>query len=167
MIRRFLFYWSAKLPCRQITVEGKPYLERYYLGKVLGLTFYLHRFVDDDDERAVHDHPWTWALALILCGGYQEERVLYMDPNKGWHSIHRTMFPGRLNVIRPNDFHRVRHPKINTWTLFFHTKKMKDWGFLEKVEPQGILYNSHRPSGKHTNWWEDAPVGKDANRVPR
>jgi len=166
MLRRWLFRWSATLPCRRIDVEGKRYLERYYLGQVGIWTFYLHRFVKEEDERSVHDHPWSWAFALILCGGYQEERVKHVDPERGWSSGYRNMFPGRLNIIRPYHFHRIKAPQEDTWTLFGHTAKMKEWGFLEKIAPKGILYTSHRPSGQHICWWEKAPLGKDIGRMP-
>ena len=59
MIRRALFRYTARRPCRLIDIEGRPYLERYYLGSLFGVTAYLHRFVGYDSDREVHDHPWT------------------------------------------------------------------------------------------------------------
>src|SRR5690606_8416676 len=54
--------------------EG-PYLERWYLlprNRVLNV--YLHRFLRDDDDRALHDHPWAW-LSLLLQGSYVEHTI--------------------------------------------------------------------------------------------
>lgn len=59
-------------PMRLIEINGEPYLERYYMGTVQGRQIWLHRFVRDDAERHVHDHPWT-ALSIILTGGYTEQ----------------------------------------------------------------------------------------------
>ena len=45
MIHKLLFKLTAGLRCKLIDREGAPYLERYYLGRLFGVTFYLHRFV--------------------------------------------------------------------------------------------------------------------------
>ena len=58
VVRRVLFNLSGRFPCRFINRNPEErYLERYYLGKCLGLTFYLHRFVSPDGDEEVHDHP--------------------------------------------------------------------------------------------------------------
>ncbi|MEA3274035.1 MAG: hypothetical protein U9Q81_01780 [Pseudomonadota bacterium] len=75
MIERLLYRISARRPCRFIDGEqGEPYLERYYLFGALGWHAYLHRFVDSDPDRGLHDHPWNRALSLVLSGGYEELR---------------------------------------------------------------------------------------------
>lgn len=53
MLRTALLKLSARLPCRLIKVNGEPYLERYYVGRLLGVTFYLHRIA------AVGAGTWT------------------------------------------------------------------------------------------------------------
>jgi hypothetical protein len=73
VIERLLLFISARRPCRFIDGErGGPYLERYYLFGAFGWHAYLHRFVDSDTDRGLHDHPWGRAVSLVLSGGYDE-----------------------------------------------------------------------------------------------
>jgi hypothetical protein len=101
MIRTILEFAvrALRLPKRTITRgDGRPYLERWYLGgEAGGLKYfgeghreprwwqrplardwlpcvYVHRFVSGDDEPELHNHPWEEATSLILAGGYVEER---------------------------------------------------------------------------------------------
>lgn len=84
MINKLLTKISGRLSYRQIKgPDGEPYLERYFLtqfpkwrwlGKWAGGIIYLHRFVDNDPDRGLHDHPWGVAYSFILSGQYVEER---------------------------------------------------------------------------------------------
>jgi hypothetical protein len=52
--------------------QDNPYLYRWYLiPRNRRFNIYLHKFLRDDDDRALHDHPW-WFVSLILKGGYFE-----------------------------------------------------------------------------------------------
>jgi len=164
MLRRLLYKLTARLPCRLIKIDGRPYLERYYLGKALGLTFYLHRFVAPDDERNVHDHPWGRSAALVLVGGYLEERLRWFDlASGGWRAKARRMFPGRVNVINGWTFHRITAPRPETWTLFAHTRRCKSWGFLYPAE-EAVVYYQPFDIAANATWWERAPMGAEAGR---
>lgn len=167
MIARALYALTARLPCRFIDLDGKPYLERYWLGRVFGWTFYLHRFVSGDDERHVHDHPWGTALALVLAGGYTEERLTALCPDYGWLCDYRGMFPGRVNVIRARDFHRVTRPALETWTLFCHSPRVKSWGFYSRhTDVHAVLYHQPFDVAATKDWQLTAPLGRDAGRAP-
>lgn len=170
MIRRWLFWLSGHLPCRLIDVCGKPYLERYALFSLKnGVKGYLHRFVASDDDRFVHDHPWGWAVSLILTGGYTEERMSHMHLTEGWRLQLRRMFPLRLNIIRGSDFHRVVNPEIDTWTLFIHGPQIKPWGFLSKVEAEGrggVLYSQPQNTEATRGWSTRALPGSRTARTP-
>ena len=51
------------------------YLHRWYLiprNRVLNI--YLHQFLRDVDDRALHDHPWPWC-SLLLDGAYFEHTI--------------------------------------------------------------------------------------------
>ena len=63
LIVRLLYRVTANRPCRLIQLPSGPYLERYYLGFWHGHHRYLHRFVRNDSERHLHDHPWPVASA--------------------------------------------------------------------------------------------------------
>lgn len=48
------------------------YLRRWYIiPRNRWFNMYLHHFVQSDDPRALHDHPW-WSCSIILRGGYYE-----------------------------------------------------------------------------------------------
>jgi len=65
-----------------VVIGGRadPYLSRWHLvpRNELG-NLYFHRFHRDDDDRALHDHPWD-SLSLVLSCGYDEE--IPADPDE-------------------------------------------------------------------------------------
>lgn len=156
MIERLLFAITARLPCRLIDGEhGEPYLERYYLFGAFGWHAYLHRFVDSDPDRGLHDHPWDRAVSLVLTGGYDEMRPLADDPDQ---TFTRTLRPWHINRLRGTDFHRVvLREGRPAWTLFLHGPRVKGWGFAQ--------HGDYRPMARdggefrHRDWWKDAPTG--------
>lgn len=171
-IAHLLYRLTASRPCRLIhRGQDERYLERYWLGRWRGVTAYLHRFVASDADEWVHDHPWSWSVAIVLTGGYQEERLEHFCPATGWKSKHR--FIGwwrRLNVIRGRDFHRIAAAIPESWTLFIHGPRTKRWGFLEFVPAKDsgrsmVVY--HQPYNIDTNkdWQRTAPIGRDADRA--
>ena len=156
MIERLLEALTARLPCRFIDgEEGEPYLERYYLGGALGWHAYLHRFVDSDPDRGLHDHPWGRALSLVLVAGYDEIRG---DPRADGPVTRRFVRPWRINRLRGEDYHRVvlraRRP---AWTLFLHGPRTKGWGFVQN----GVYRPMARDGSefRHRDWWRHAPRG--------
>ena len=163
---RILYRFSAGLRCRLIRNEGRPYLERYFVGRLLGITVFLHRFLASDGDREVHDHPWRWSFAWVLTGGYREERMRHLDPERGWASDLRSIRAGRINALGARSFHRVLEPQPETWTVFVHGPRIKRWGFLEAVpEGAGATY---RPAAVASggDWKHTAPRGRDAGREP-
>ncbi|MGE5154701.1 MAG: hypothetical protein ACM3ST_11875 [Bdellovibrio bacteriovorus] len=155
MIEGLLYAISARLPCRFIDGDGGgPYLERYYLLGVLGWHLYLHRFVDSDPDRGLHDHPWDRALSLVLVTGYDEIRS---DP-RGGAATRRSLGPWRLNWLRGDDFHRVvLRPGQTAWTLFLHGPRTKGWGFLQNGDYRPMARNG--AEFRHRDWWRQAPRG--------
>lgn len=164
MMRRFLMWLSARLPARVITQDGAPYLERYYLFDLLGMRFYLHRFVGDDPDRGLHDHPWRFAFSLVLAGWYIEQTRQGARPVR-W-----------VNFLLGDSFHRVILPSAEpVWTLFAHRiGDVKAWGFLERFglfkrpgEAEALLFLPYRyelEGGKPERWWLTAPKGRDIRK---
>ena len=164
---KFLFSFTANKRCRLIKIGDKPYLERYLLGRVFGITFFLHRFLASDGDRFVHDHPWRWSLSWILCGGYKEERLQYLNPETGWHSRHRYLSSGWINVLTPRAFHRIQQPEHETWTLFVHGRRLKQWGFLNyDAETKRTSYSANQEPPETRAWKTTAPLGRAAGREP-
>lgn len=158
---RILYWLTRNRPARLITIDGQPYMERYYLFRRLGWTCYLHRFVRNDSERHLHDHPWRQAYSLVLSGEYQEERMILLAGRSTllWDQIVRWG-----NSINTKDIHRISGVMPETWTLFLHTHRVRPWGFFEP-SAQGYRYEPYAGPNT-TNWWRTAPLGKDINREP-
>jgi hypothetical protein len=123
--------------------RGAPKIHRYYLvgtGKTFGV--FLHCFVGSDSPTQLHDHPWTWGVSLILRGGYVEER----RTRNAVRTRRRWLGVGRLNVLRPGDFHRVElRENRPAWTLFVHGPKVRQWGFLDAVTNAFTLWSPADP----------------------
>lgn len=172
-MNRLLYWITGRLPCRIISDDGKPYLERYYVATVLGVRFYLHRFVGSDPDRGLHDHPWPWAASFILSGWYWEElrgteqhaitkvlaelhgttgivrrRVRWFNWLTG-DSFHRVVLPGnpRLFVAHLIFGEPIvfSNPPLPCWTLFFHRAAYtKPWGFLRPMnDDTALLWMPH------------------------
>lgn len=144
-LRHRLWDWSLSLPVKVIHAERDPVagdmtltplFERYhvsthtYLGEEV--TLYLHHYLRSDPDRGVHDHPWNWAVALPLAGGYDEERFVGVGGGIISKRIIRRhpLIPYRLTG---NDFHRVLvAPGKTSWSLFWTGRYAKGWGFLNE-----------------------------------
>ncbi|WP_369916487.1 hypothetical protein AB8810_10895 [Xanthomonas sp. NCPPB 3005] len=108
---------------------------------------YLHLFLRDDDDRALHDHP-SWAASLILSGGYVEHTIAA----GGIH--HRTRFrAGSLRWLKTTHAHRIELERdalgrsLPCWTLFLFGPVRRHWGF-------------HCPERGWVPWEEFTAAGK-------
>jgi hypothetical protein len=151
-----MYWYTGNLPCKIIKDGDKPYLERYYIGTVLDWRFYIHRFVASDPDRGLHNHPWRWAISIILIGFYYEI-THYGTRTVKW-----------INGLVGDSFHRVILPdgRKDVWTLFFHhAPRSKHWGFLREKGQLGIVYSPHHPKGNEPeDWWTVAPKGKHCEK---
>lgn len=160
MLRWYITPWSGWF--RDKDIETLPRWKRFV--RTLP-NIYLHKFLRDDDDRALHDHPWS-SLSIILTGGYWEHIA-------GTGKLFR--MPGDIVYRRATHAHRVElfknpdkviHVSINSdntlssgleiggpkpaWTLFITGFKVRDWGF-------------HCPKGWRR--WQDF-VSKDDPGLP-
>ena len=171
MLNTLLFKLSGRLPCRLIHVDGRPYLERYFVGTWLGVTVYLHRFIRGDGDRHAHNHPFN-ARALVLCGGYIEQVVSDISnatPEGVVTYEHRVRF---WNAIPSNKFHRITHVTPGTWTLVLRGGRVttsdgirKGWGFLERNGGGGDIAFRPAPGGGIGAWHNTAHRGSQSGRV--
>lgn len=167
---KFLFWFTGFLPCKLIKVNDQPYLERYLLFNFLGFTCFIHRFVSSDPEEHLHDHPWP-AASVVLSGGYVEKVFLHFCAFEGVKVKKRRV--NRFNFIPAVKFHQIEFVEQGTWTLFFHGRRFKSWGFLHQLEDfedgrQGkacVAYEQPFDVGGIENWKEcekGAEIGREA-----
>ena len=172
-MRKVLQWIADRLPAREISDNGEPYLRRYYVGTVFGWRVYLHHFVGSDPNRGLHDHPWAKAISIVLAGHYIEET------RRGREKIRW------LNGLVGDSFHRVIIPEgTSCWTMFCHTAgDVKSWGFLQdrRFDPENLRFGlitegrqsvegaiwtpyAYPGGAKNPYWWLDAPKGRDLPR---
>ena len=92
---------------------------------------YLHKFLRDDDDRALHDHP-SCAVSLILHGSYIEHTIAAGGIHQ--RRVHRA---GTLRYLPTRHAHRIELPRRGPatdrgypcWTLFLFGPSVRQWGF--------------------------------------
>lgn len=153
--------------------DGTPYLRRWWIiPRNPWFNIYLHHIQGDDDDRALHDHPWP-NVSVVLKGGYWE--VLPFTPltplPEGWTppKLRAWRGPGSIVFRRPTAAHRLelgqaaevirndngtlktlRAVKIPCWSLFITGPRVREWGF-------------HCPKG--WVWWKDFVDDHDTGRI--
>lgn len=120
-----------------------PYMFRWWIiPRNRWFNIYLHHIVRDDDDRALHDHPWV-NISIVLKGGYLE----VMPGVAKWRA------PGSVVFRRPKSAHRlVVGPGGSCWSLFITGPRVREWGFLC---PQGWRH------------WQVFTAANDSARVGR
>jgi 8-oxo-dGTP diphosphatase len=157
-IRALLGAITRLLPVKVIKDDnGVPFLYRYHLisfGKD-GPGLCIHNFVKSDPDRGYHDHPWTRALAFILCGSYEERIYSQSDINYVTH--HRNMWT--FNYLDGcKTFHRVMvDEKKTVWTLFAFGKRSKTWGMIGLDNKYHAM--STQVEDNDAYWWNTVPKG--------
>lgn len=103
----------------------RPYMIRWFLiPRNRWLNIYLHKFCRDDDDRALHDHPW-WFVSLMIRGRYVEHT----------ESGSKTRNAPSIAFRRAEHRHRVellknRHgDPIPCWTIVVTGRRSRVWGF--------------------------------------
>ena len=121
---RWVFWMKARGSWKMIRRDGTvEYLERFFLLSIAGRALFLHCFWSSDQD-GLHCHPWWWAR-LILKGGYFERGL---DGIKQWYG------PWSFGLNSPERVHAVTLPDEligKTWTLFWHGKRSRLWGFID------------------------------------
>lgn len=106
-----------------VNCDRKPYLTRWFLVRFAWLGVFLHYFHRSDEDRALHDHPWSF-ITIILWRGYLEHTP------KGCFR----RWPGQV-CWRPAEWkHRVEliggKPAV---TIVVRFRKRREWGFWERT----------------------------------
>jgi hypothetical protein len=123
-------------------VIGDNYMHRWWLiPRNRYFNIYLHKIMQNDDDRALHDHPW-WSVSILLKGKLRE--VLHSGlryPLRFIPLFRSSMLAHRLEVVEGP-----------VWTLFITGPVVRSWGF-------------HCPKG----WvhWQDFVDQRDTGKVGR
>jgi len=118
--KRWHFNILPRSPDLCIGGESNPYLRRWYILSTPLFRIYLHNMVRNDDDRALHDHPWN-NVSIILKGGFVE-----VTPNGRYPRL-----LGSITVRKAKDAHRLELPKgkRSSWSLFLTGRYQRKWGF--------------------------------------
>ncbi len=120
-----------------------PYIRRWWLKRERESgSMYLHQIIRDDDDRALHDHPWP-STSIVLRGTLRE---VLPDGES------RLLKPGSITSRAAKDAHRLEVVDGPVWTLFVTGPVERSWGF-------------HCPKG----WvpWREFVSPSDAGKVGR
>lgn len=95
-----------------------------------GTQGFFHRVARSDERPELHNHPWDWAYALILWGGYMEERCEGMFGP----IVRRRVWPGQVVRLGRNTYHRIElidgRP---SYSFFLAGPLCSAWGFIDKL----------------------------------
>ena len=128
---------------------GVPYMLRWFIiPRNKYFNIYLHKFLHDDEDRALHDHPWV-SLSIILRGKYIEHmpggkikirRRGHFVLRRATHAHRVELFKDTVigfsgtQAIEGTDtramkiYEKGKMPR-RVWTLFITGPKIRDWGF--------------------------------------
>lgn len=123
-----------------------PYIRRWWvIPRNRYFNIYLHNQMRDDDDRALHDHPWC-NISIIFKGGYIEHRPLYpqLYPEHDFRVVklvrwapcivfRRAICAHRLELHKLREYvDDYQHPIVRlvpSWSIFITGPKIRDWGF--------------------------------------
>jgi hypothetical protein len=138
LIDRFISRVSRRKPDFIIGSEKNPYCYRWWIiPRNRFFNIYLHNFVRDDDDRALHDHPWI-NCTIPLKVGYVEQQFKHKW-QEGWALpvfVHINRRVGKINFRRASTPHRVilrrdgNGQPIPSWSLFITGPVIREWGFI-------------------------------------
>ncbi|MHA2063638.1 MAG: hypothetical protein ACXABY_04560 [Candidatus Thorarchaeota archaeon] len=92
------------------------YMERWILKTPFG-SIRLHHILRSDNDRHLHDHPWSFT-SILLTNGYTE---VTEDGEKHWPQF-------SVIEVKAEDRHRLVLSRP-VWTLVFAGPKIREWGF--------------------------------------
>lgn len=135
-------FWKQLLRClvpfREpdfiIGTKEQPYMLRWWvIPRNRWFNVYLHKIVKDDDDRALHDHPWR--TFSVYFRGRVRETFQEVEERNG--VLFYPVNPEVRELSAPNFVYRSQHFRHRLelidgkpcWTLFFTGPKLREWGF--------------------------------------
>jgi hypothetical protein len=115
----------ARKPDFIIGGHDNPYMIRWFLlPRNSFLNAYIHLFLRSDDDRALHDHPWS-NVSILLEGGYIEHRI----EAGGIHTKAKRVAGEFCIRLSGKIAHRIELDQGPCWTLFITGPRYRKWGF--------------------------------------
>lgn len=120
----------ARRPDVMIGGADNTYMRRWWLiPRNRWFNIYLHQILRDDDDRALHDHPWV-NVSIVLEGGYVEVGLV------DGYLVRRWRPAGTISARLPTSAHRLELAKPEhggdarpSWSLFITGPNIRTWGF--------------------------------------
>ncbi len=112
-----------------------PYLLRWHvIPRNKWFNIYLHKFLKSDDDRALHDHPWSFNASILLKGTYMEHTEKGVKRRRRFLPYIRVgKAPHRVELERSYDYaqygSRASEVLEPCWTLFITGRVVREWGF--------------------------------------
>ena len=111
---------SRRPPDFLIGPDKDPYLRRWWIiPRNKCFNIYLHQMLHDDDDRALHDHPW-WSVSICLRG-----QIIEHDNTV----FRKRLFQGDVVFRDGKTPHRLSFPQGQARTLFVTGPRFREWGF--------------------------------------
>jgi hypothetical protein len=125
LAERIIARVSRRAPDVVIGQADNPYLHRWWvIPRNRFFNIYLHRFMRSDDDRALHDHPWT-NLSILLRGRYVEHTI-----DAGGINVRTERRAGDWKLRLFGSFaHRLELIDGECWTIFITGPWYREWGF--------------------------------------
>jgi len=116
-----------------------PYMRRWWvIPRNHYFNIYLHQILADDNDEALHDHPW-WNMSWLLSGRYVEwmpkpphwttERPLPFVREEGEIVFRRAIAAHRLQLFSERVDGKLTFRREPCWTLFVTGPLIREWGF--------------------------------------
>lgn len=123
--RRLLAIGQRREPDFIIGGADAPYLRRWWVIPRNPLfNIYLHQFLRDDDDRALHDHPWA-NCSVLLEGAYTEHQIRAGGIHVRARRVQGDWYFRPLGTLA----HRIEVNEGPCWTLFITGPVYREWGF--------------------------------------
>lgn len=121
--------WPQRRVIMSCDASRGPLLTRYFLLRTPVVALYLHHLHASDEDRALHDHPWSFITCLLSSGYWEwipesancDRRVWRRRFSILWRQAE---WQHRLELARP------------CWTLVLRFRRRREWGF---ITPNGWL----------------------------
>jgi hypothetical protein len=115
--------WPPRKVIWSCDASRGPLLTRYFLVHTPLVGIFLHHLHASDEDRALHDHPWSFVTCLLTSGYYEHTPDRDGTIRRTWRRRFSVLYrpaewQHRLELVRP------------TWTLMFRWRRRRVWGFF-------------------------------------